>query len=196
MNRLDGRLADVLDPVRDIAVGEILETMARRLESGAQVQQEPMRRDASGQVIRTGKLSLPRRGDLQVTAGGRTLVQQVECEKMLCFEPVTLIEPDGFVAVIQPFRWDAAPVFAEGEQATPNWAPIRRWFLEWFQSRYAEVSPDLDGAVHGIEGPDEWDGGWRFRVDFGSAPIDALTDLIGAFASTGVSRIRIGGSDH
>lgn len=192
MNRLDTRLADVLDPVRDIAVGEILEVMARRLESGAEVAHEPMQRDAEGHVVRSGKLRLPRRGDLKITMQGRTLVQQVPCEKTLCFTPLTLIEPDGFVAVLHPFRWDAAVIHVEAAQRVPDWSPVRRWFLEWFQSRYTEVAPDLDGAVHRLSGPDPEAHGWRFEVDFGSAPIDALTDLVGAFAETGASRIQIG----
>jgi hypothetical protein len=192
MNRLDSRLLDVLEPVRDIAVGEILEVMARRLDSGAHVIHEPMQRDADGHVTRSGKLRLPVRGDLEVTAGGRTLVQRVACEKVLNFEPLTLIEPDGFVAVLKPFRWDAADVLVEARQATPNWTPVRRWYLEWFQSRFSELAPDLDGAVHGIDGPNEVPEGWRFTVDFGSAPIEALTDMVGAFAETGAARIRIG----
>ncbi|MDT8345048.1 MAG: hypothetical protein RQ752_11535, partial [Thermohalobaculum sp.] len=71
MNRLDSRLADLLGPVRDVAVGSLLEALARRLDAGAEVDAEPMRRDADGRVQRDGALMLPRRGDLRVATGGR-----------------------------------------------------------------------------------------------------------------------------
>lgn len=192
MNRLDSRLADLLGPVRDVAVGSLLEALARRLDAGAEVEAEPMRRDAEGRVQRDGTLMLPRRGDLRVATGGCRLIQRVESPAPLIFAPVTLVEADGFVTTLAPFRWDAAAIVAEAAQPRPNWAPVRRWFLEWFQSRYADVAPDLAGAVHSLTGPEPAGLRWRFTVDLGSAPIECISDLIGAFVATGAGRIQIG----
>ncbi|MEM6971639.1 MAG: hypothetical protein AAF577_02445 [Pseudomonadota bacterium] len=197
MNRLDARLSDVLEPVRDIAVGEILETMARSLGDGLDVRAEPKCRDTAGSVTREGKLALPRRGDLLILREGNDgLIRRVESDHVLRFEPVTLVEPEGFVCVISPFRWDAMQVLCErGENEggwTPNWGPVRRWFLEWFQSRYSAEAPDLDGAVHALNGPEDRASGWLFQIDLGSAPVETLSDMIGAFAETGLPRIRIG----
>jgi hypothetical protein len=195
MNRLDARLMDVLEPVRDVAVGEILETMARSLDRGLDVRAEPERRTPQGAIAREGRLALPRRGDLLVIRPkGERLTRQVASETLLRFEPVTLVEPDGFVCVISPFRWDDAAVVAEAGamEGEPDWGPVRRWFLEWFQSRFSAEAPDLEGALHSLAGPEAVPGGWRFETDFGSAPVEALSDMIGAFAATGVARIRIG----
>ncbi|MEM9783259.1 MAG: hypothetical protein AAF899_12380 [Pseudomonadota bacterium] len=199
MNRLDARLSDVLEPVRDIAVGEILETMARSLGDGHDVRAEPKSRDGHGAVTREGPLALPRRSDLLIIGNGSgDLVRQVTSDGVLNFEPVTLVEPEGFVCVIGPFRWDAMQVMGErGEREggwTPNWTPVRRWFLEWFQSRFSSEAPDLDGAVHALSGPEERSQGWHLRIDLGSAPVETVSDMIGAFADTGLSRIRIGGA--
>ncbi|MCL5776700.1 hypothetical protein M1105_06830 [Limibaculum sp. FT325] len=192
MNRLDSRLADLLGPVRDVTVGALLEVLARRLDSGAEIEAEPMQREGEGRVARDGTLQLPRRGDLRVTAGGRSLVERVASPAPLAFAPVTLVEADGFVTTLSPFRWDAAAIVVTAAQPRPNWAPIRRWFLEWFQSRYADVAPDLAGAVHSIDGPEKLGQQWRFTADLGSAPIECISDLIGAFVATGASRIHIG----
>lgn len=195
MNRLDARLADVLEPVRDVAVAELLEVMSRRLDEGADVKAEPQARDLDGCILREGPLQLPRRGDLSITQKNRTLIQKIESHALLTFCPVTLIEPEGFVAVIAPFRWDAAQVIVQSSQSHPNWAPVRRWFLEWFQSRYSDVAPDLDGAVHCLRGPDLTPDGWRLVIDFGSAPIDCISDLIGALVQTGAGRVTISTPD-
>lgn len=191
MNRLDARLTDVLEPVRDVAVGDILESMARSLDRGYDVRAEPKHRDASGLVTREGRLSLPRRGDLQVRYNGHDLTEELDSGALLAFEPVTLVEPDGFVCVITPFRWNRARVIVERSGEDPDWGPIRRWYLEWFQSRFSEEAPDLDGAVHRLNGPEETADGWLFEIDLGSAPVDTLSDMIGAFAATGAQRIRI-----
>ena len=192
MNRLDSRLADLLDPVRDLTVSGLLEALARRLDEGAEVEHEPMIRDPNGRVIREGALSLPRRGDLLVRRKRTRRVERLETRETLSFAPITLIEPDGFVTDIAPFRWDAARIGAQGAQGAPNWAPLRRWFLEWFQSRYADVAPDLAGCVHSLRGPIAVEGGWEFLADFGSAPVECISDLIGAFVAAGVSNVRIG----
>ncbi|MEO1774666.1 MAG: hypothetical protein AAFS07_06920 [Pseudomonadota bacterium] len=192
MNRLDARLTDVLVPVRDIAVGEILEAMARSLDRGYDVRAEPKRRDATGHVTREGELMLPTRGDLQVRYNGHDLTEEVRTRGSLAFEPVTLVEPDGFVCVLSPFQWDNAKVLVERGEDQPDWGPVRRWFLEWFQSRFSAEAPDLDGAVHRLQGPDETGAGWLFTMDLGSAPVETLSDMIGAFAATGAARIRIG----
>lgn len=223
MSRLDTRLIDVIEPVRDLAVGELLETIARTLDEGHTVHAEPKSRDRAGQVLREGRLALPSRRDLLVRHAGGSLTREVRGAGLLQFEPITLVEPDGFVCVIGPFRWDnaqvvleratvppgpacQAPPATEGAEieaavqaassvAEPDWRPLRRWFLEWFQSRFSDEAPDLDGAVHAMYGPEDVDAGWRLRIDLGSAPVEALNDLVGALAATGAARVRIGESN-
>lgn len=192
VNRLDQSLSDLLDPVRDMAVAGILETMAAHLRSGADVRAEPKLRDPDGLVRREGVLALPRRADLAITKAGRTLIQRVEGTPLISFTPVTLSTGSGLSATIAPFHWDAAEVRVEARQLRPSWSPLRHWFLEWFQSRYAEVAPDLDGSVHAIDGPRQTEQGWEFLVDFGSAPVQCVPDMIEALATTGASRVQIG----
>jgi hypothetical protein len=73
----------------------------------------------------------------------------------------------------------------------PDWGPLRHWFLEWFQSRLSEVAPDLLGAVHSLDGPWRRGQGWAFTVDFGSAPLACLDNLIAALGEAGAARMRL-----
>lgn len=188
----DPVLEELAGPSRDQAVGGLLEAMAEALRSGAEVIPEPEIRDDRGSVARGGPLNLPRRGDLAVTRGGHSLVRQFDGGAAPDGENAALATEGGFVAEIGPFRWDAADltVFAGADQ--PDWAPLRRWFLEWFQSRITEVAPDLLGAVHSLDGPWRRGRGWAFTVDFGSAPVSCLADLIAALAEAGALRMRLG----
>ncbi|MDH3667220.1 MAG: hypothetical protein OEN23_09865 [Paracoccaceae bacterium] len=187
----DPALSKLIEPLRDAAIGGILEVMARELEAGADVVPEPELRDPAGRIKRGGPLNLPSRADLMVTKNGRSLLRKVESEAPEAKKSLVVQIGRSFEADLRPFLWDAAVITVFAKQPEPNWAPMRRWFLEWFQSRYSEVAPDLYGAVHRMEGPREVKGGWAFTVDFGSAPAASLMDLIIAVSETGAVRMRV-----
>ncbi|MEM1344551.1 MAG: hypothetical protein AAGI34_08230 [Pseudomonadota bacterium] len=193
MTQADIRLADLLDPVRDRAVGDLLQALAAALElPRTAVNVEPIARDARGRVRREGALALPQRADLALVEGGHTRLRRIESDRALAFEPLCLVAEGGFTTVVSPFRWEAATLRLEMPRAEPDWRPLRRWYLEWFQSRFADVAPDLEGAVHGLDGPHVNTQGYRFTVDFGSAPVAAFSALIEAVAETGCLRMVVG----
>jgi hypothetical protein len=76
--------------------------------------------------------------------------------------------------------------------AEPDWSHARRWHLEWLQARFGDESPDLQCAVHKLEGPFADGDGWRFTVDLGSAPVSGFLAMIEAFARCGCADIAIG----
>lgn len=186
------QLEETLAPVREGAVAALLTAQARAIDAGAEIEPEPLRRDPSGRVKRQGRLDLPNRGDLAVTMDGRTLIQKVESRRVAEFDALEARTVSGFTAVIHPFRWEDADIWISGEVDTPNWAPLRLWYLEWFQDRQTRLQPDLGAVVHGMDGPDRIDGRWRVYLDFGSAPVMALAMLIEAVSETGASGMQIG----
>ena len=185
-------LTRLVEDPRDRSVAAILEAMARAIDAGADVEPEPERRDASGRVIRSGPLKLPRRADLSLAEGGRTLFCRIESRLAEDGTAAVVRTGEGFSAEIHPFRWEAAEVTVQARQEELNWTPLRQWFLEWFQSRHTELAPDLLGAVHSIDGPRRVPGGWALTVDFGSAPTACVTELVHAIAETGAESMRIG----
>lgn len=191
MTDLDSRLRDLLDPIRSSGVEALLAALASAIEGGGEVEAEPVRQAPGKGIVRTGVLSLPERGDMAVTRGGRRLVRRVEEPVPAPFEPVTFVFDGGFTAVIGPFHWGAAELLVEARQARPDWGPLRLWYLEWFQPRITDVAPDLAGALHRLEGPVETPHGWRIGIDFGSAPVQAASDLIAAILHSGALRLRI-----
>ncbi|MGF1447582.1 MAG: hypothetical protein ACFBRM_15475 [Pikeienuella sp.] len=193
MAQLEARLRDFVEPLRNHAVGTLLQAIAEAIEQGAEVEPEPVLRDAEGRVVRSGPLSLPRRGDVAVTRAGRRLIRRVEGGGLDSFEPMTLVADGGFTTVLAPFPWEEATLIVETVQPKPDWGPFRLWFLEWFQPRMSDVAPDLDGVVHAVEGPWPAGGAYRIGVDFGSAPTAAVAGLIAAVGQSGALRLRIGG---
>ncbi len=189
-------LREKLAPARESTITALLAAQAKALDAGAEIEPEPLRRAPSGAIKREGRLGLPGRGDLAVTLDGRTLIQRIEGRRTTPFDPFVPLGADGPAAVIAPFRWEDAEIFAEAGVAKPNWTPLRLWFLEWFQPRHTRLLPDLNGALHGMKSPEAVQAGWRMTVDFGSAPIAAVTALLVALEETGVGAIRIGDRPH
>jgi hypothetical protein len=192
MMRWNDAIADLLEPVRDLYVSELLEAMAAELEAGGEVDAEPVDRDGEGRVRRRPPLDLPARQDLAVRRAGRTLTRRVPGEAALTFRPMTADISDVAAVRIAPFNWGACEVRCRGAAGRPNWTPVRRWFLEWFQARFGEESPDLFGVAHRLDGPVEEPGGWRFTVDLGSASVAGFAQMLAAFAQTGCQRIEVG----
>jgi hypothetical protein len=191
MTAADG-LSDVLEPVRDLHVSAILQAIADALDSGADVDPEPVNRDADGRLRRSGPLGLPSRSDLRVSRAGRALLRRTDSEPALPFAPRSLVLSDGASARIGPFGWGSAPVRLTGAPGTPNWAPLRRWYLEWFQPRFGEESPDLLCVVHAIDGPHPDGRGWRYDVDLGSASVMGFRAMLEALSVSGCARISVG----
>lgn len=190
-------LDEMLTEARENTVAALLAAQARALNAGAEIEAEPVRRDPNGAVMRVGRLDLPSRGDLSVSYQGRTLIQRVESADTPLFEQVAARNGDGFSALISPFHWDDARITFLARVGTPNWTPLRLWFLEWFQPRQSPLQPDLAGVVHSFDGPHKAETGWTARADFGSAPITAISDLVEAASGTGCSAMTVGGaSDH
>ena len=185
-------LAQRLESVREATVTALLRAQAIAIDAGAEIEAEPMRRDAQNRIRRDGPLDLPSRGDLGVTHGGRTLVRQIEGGTGPDFEPFEAFVSPDFAAAIHPFAWDHAVLEMTSRQDTPNWTPLRHWFLEWFQVRPSEISPELSGAVHRLDGPYRGPDDWRATVDFGSAPASCIPALIAAVALSGCSTLVIG----
>jgi hypothetical protein len=110
----------------------------------------------------------------------------------LRFTPISGAVENHAAVRIAPFSWSATEIVTRCPAGAPNWTPLRLWFLEWFQARYGEESPDLLGVVHAIDGPAPAPGGWRFTVDLGSASVAAFTAMLSAFSQTGCAEISVG----
>ena len=186
-------LAERLSTIREETCAALLRALATSLNDGAEVEAEPIHRAPDGAVLREGRLDLPRRGDLAVTRDGRTLVRQIESPPAQDFKPFVAFSDTDFSAEIQPFSWDHAVLDMRTAQAQPSWTAFRHWYLEWFQSRPTDLSPELAGAIHRLQGPWRAPGRWRAILDLGSAPTASIAVLIAAISQSGCARLRIGG---
>ncbi|MGF1658464.1 MAG: hypothetical protein ACFCUS_03490 [Rubrimonas sp.] len=191
--RVTDEMLDLLEPVRDLCVADLLAGMGEALNDGGEVDAEPVDRDADGHIRRAPPLNLPRRHDFSVRAHGATILRRTSGRAALRFAPVTTAVDDRAAARIAPFDWAAADIHLVWDgPGAPDWTPLRRWYLEWFQARFGEESPDLLGVVHALHGPRADAAGWRVTVDLGSCSVRGFGAMLAALARAGFRDIRIG----
>lgn len=185
-------LIDVLAPVRDIYVAALLETIAAELGAGADIDPEPVVRDENGRIRRSGVLDLPKRYDLRVGRGATSVMRTVENARWLSFEPIHGRVADITDVSIGPFSWNETSIRLQRAAGWPNWQPLRRWYLEWFQARFGEESPELLGVLHSLDGPVDESGVMRLTIDLGSASTGCFSAMLDALVHSGCTDISVG----
>ena len=189
-------LEPLLEKVREYYVTRLMDAVAERADAGeGEVVHEAALRNDAGQVLRTGQLDLPARADIVTTRDGKTIGSAlVDTERMLSFEPLDFDWPDSELRVeLYPFQWNLAQMRVYGLTDEPDWAPLREWFLHWFneQDERPAASEPL-GVVHFLSEPDLQSGFVEFTIDLGTAPLGAFEEFVDVVAGMGASRVEIG----
>ncbi|ABI66367.1 MAG: hypothetical protein ACJAU5_001274 [Maricaulis maris] len=95
---------------------------------------------------------------------------------------------EGVHLHLHPFRWDALVVQLQG--AKWDEAAVTRWFDRWFgmMKDTPVVTPGVQtgGFIHAASLQDE-----MLHVDLGTAPVEALTELLAIARTTGASAIAL-----
>jgi len=99
---------------------------------------------------------------------------------------------DGHVDIdVEPFTWTAVSIRYELSGGLKEMQRLRNWYLEWFQQRVLPDYPHLSGAVHSLTGPVRGPQNWVINVDLGTAPVQALHELLEALLVSGARQIEI-----
>ncbi|MES2787684.1 MAG: hypothetical protein V4684_19615 [Pseudomonadota bacterium] len=107
-------------------------------------------------------------------------------------------EPRGynmgsFEMQVYPFTWNAVNIKFDQPLKSPEL--LEAWATRWLDIKDTHASAALAQAIHSlgrIEPQDDWR---LFTVDFGSAPVIALTELIDLLATEGARRIILQSAD-
>ena len=95
---------------------------------------------------------------------------------------------DGVHIHLHPFRWDAVVIQLQG--AKWNVEAVTRWFDRWFglMKDTPVVTPGIQtsGFIHAASLQDE-----ILHLDLGTAPVEALIELIGIGRASGASAIAL-----
>ncbi len=91
--------------------------------------------------------------------------------------------------------WESLPLWVRIPD--PDWSMLDSWQQKWMDVNRAPMDDEdgLGGVVHYLGRPVAEGGGYLYELDLGSAPVDALLELLDALVAMGAIEIEVGRSD-
>ena len=194
MNTVVDNIAETIAPVRAEFLARLLDRVEGMSDSGFDFEQEVVRREADGSIMRNDVLNLPSRADIRIAEGGHGLDIDLAPEVAECIEDRVIFLTEDVSLIMRPFAWNALVIGVDMAGNIRQFQRLRNWYLEWFQARLLYQSPGLFGCVHRLQGPERRNGQWELTVDLGTAGAEAMLDLLEALISCGVTKIELGAS--
>jgi hypothetical protein len=178
------QLVSVIEPIRNRYVDGFTAWLAEQARTYPQGSGEHLY-ELKAQTNFARKLC---RVDFALAPGDNARRLEYSPESILGFPPMQ-DEIDGVTVQLSPFRWDNAVVEIPGA----IWD--RERVTEWFNRRFgfigdtpANTSRDKPGGVIHICA---WVEPGMLRIDFGSAPAEALADLLAVARASGAESLSI-----
>lgn len=186
-------VVEILTQIRDYYLARLTGAAEEAAADADSVVLEPCLRDSEGNAVREGEHGLGMRVDVVVIAAGdavRTL--SVETDRELAFPAVTFAWSPGLEVVLRGFAWQRCPLRLAGSALNPR--PLFEWFEKWFDADDERPLDErgLQGVVHFMSDPAMAANSMILEVDFGSAPIEAVEELLDVAATAGASTIEFG----
>lgn len=100
---------------------------------------------------------------------------------------------DDINVIIYPFLWNGCEIYLNTRPS--NWIFLDEWAYKWIKRDDSELKTnDFNvGAIHKIEIPNSKDGWVMLAIDLGTAPPEALVELVELILSDGfVKGLEIG----
>ena len=159
------------------------------LEEKGRVEPECEALDERGEVAVDGPLGLAYRHDAAVIAEGGAQIFMFESTSLESFEPFSQAL-GGLRVDVRPFHWDYCEVLVEPAITMDRLRPFAEWFRRWFRA-HAEPVDGVVAAVHFASDPDVRSEATRIVLDLGTAPVEALFDLLAVLGDCGAQRLSI-----
>ncbi len=172
-------MADLLSAIRAHYIKQLAEAN-REIPDG-----EPVFHNEDGTLALQGALKLPGRADFILNGEP----QSVDADSRLTFDPME-VRHLSCIITFESFTWDWATVITQGIEVAEMSTVLSAWFYRWFEP----AKPDGEGllnVVHFASDPIAREGGVETTLDLGSAPVDALLELLKTLAARGATNIRV-----
>ncbi len=123
---------------------------------------------------------------------GGSVHREVLKEDYYDFPETEIATDSGLKVSLSRFHWNHVEFRCEG--ALENTEALVAWAIRWLKPEVPQASPseELGGVIHSVTEPKVDAEGSCFTVDFGSAEVDALFELLEVLVRLGVQRLRMG----
>jgi hypothetical protein len=133
------------------------------------------------------------RVDMGSNASGEFDVQEVNPETHLDFEPIH--EKINSVDIsLAPIAWNGVELVARLKEFEPGL--VEGWTLKWLdvEDLHIQDRHGLQSVIHSVVKPELEGNALHLSIDFGSAPIDSLKELLAILEGMGAAQVHISSS--
>ncbi|MEP7294974.1 MAG: hypothetical protein ABI702_02215 [Burkholderiales bacterium] len=130
------------------------------------------------------------RADMAAGVDGKADVQEVNPSTHLSFEPFEVEVSEGITVAMHPIVWNDVGLRSNTRLPLEE---TEAWALRWLdlEDRHPEDEQGLQGVIHSVSREDAPDGSTLLEVDFGSSPVQALSELLELAFASGASHVSI-----
>ena len=175
----------------------IRQPYVEKLAQAAKAQEayvEPAYRTNDGALATEGLWDLPCRADV-ITAAGENAGEsiQVDSQSQLDFAPIHFSIAETAVE-LAPFIWDWLSLEVSGLAQDQAAQVLIDWFNQWFDGEDENPVNDagLQEVIHFMSDPEATADGFKLTIDLGSAPSEAVEDLLFALSDAGAAKVQLG----
>ena len=113
----------------------------------------------------------------------------VDLQEFLPWQPAR-IRVGSLSVLVEPFLWHVCSVVVRPAPAEDSWTALAQWFDRWFD-RNQQPGERFRNAVHWMNDPEDKNGHLCLQVDLGTAPADALIDLLDTLGAMGATSAAV-----
>jgi len=130
------------------------------------------------------------RADMATSVDGQARVHDLNPSTHLSFEPFGIDWSDHATVAVSPFTWNDVGLHFNIRLPAE---PIEQWALRWLdlEDAFEQDEHGLQSVIHSIVREDGDDGSTLLNIDFGSAPVEALAELIELGMQMGASHVSL-----
>lgn len=184
--------ADLMERSRSRTASKIKEAIAERAMH-SKVHTEPAIRVASGALaFAPDGLKLPLRWDF--VAEGDPEQKNADSITLKIVEPALATWAHDMRIELLSVCWDCMIFRLSPAREGEDWEWLKSWFMHWFDpgDKNEKNGDGLYQVVHFISDPEPAGATVKFIVDFGSAKIEAISDLLDRVSEQGYTTCVIG----
>ena len=128
--------------------------------------------------------------DMASNVNGETHLQEVNPGTHLRFQPFSSEVNSALTVEVHPMNWNGVEVIADTK---PETQAVEAWALRWLdvKDEHAQDEDGLQGVIHSVTMQDTEDGTFHMAVDWGSAPLAALEELLQLLSDSGATKARL-----
>jgi len=130
------------------------------------------------------------RADMASNVNGEANIQEVNLNSHLSFETFVEESVFGLTVEVQPMHWNDVEVYANAQIES---TAFEEWALKWLdlEDKHATSADGLQSVIHSITFHEQEIGCSRVTVDWGSAPLEAIEELLQLLSAKGATIARL-----